>query len=108
MNENIDAITKIMCGTCSTKCEDTSGCLCETYAKLIYDAGYRKQEWFDAKTNPPTESGEVLVFTKSGFHMILNYSVRHKAFNAFDDFEDAERAIEVTHWMPLLPDPKGE
>lgn len=77
-------------------------------AEMLYNEGYCKREWSDAKTNPPTESGEVLVFTKRGYQMILNYSVRHNAFNASDDFEYAERAIEVTHWMPLPPDPKGE
>ena len=77
-------------------------------AELLYNEGYCKREWFDAKTNPPKESGEVLVFTKGGVQAVLNYSVRHKAFNAFDDFMYAENAIEVTHWMPLLPDPKGE
>lgn len=42
MEKQIEEMIRIMCETCSSKCEDTSGCIVEVYARRLYDAGYRK------------------------------------------------------------------
>ena len=65
-----------------------------------------RTRWRDAKTEPPKESGEYFVFCKVGYQAIINYSARHKAFNALDDEENPIYALEVTHWMPLPEEPK--
>ena len=67
-----------------------------------------RTRWRDAKTEPPKESGEYFVFCKVGYQAIINYSARHKAFNALDDEEAPIYALEVTHWMPMPEEPKGD
>ena len=42
-------------------------------------------ELFNAYTTPPVESGEYLCYI-DGEWLITNYSVKHKAFNVFDDW----------------------
>ena len=58
-------------------------------------------EWISVKDRLPERSGEYLVFTANGAYMALEYSEKHRAFNASDWLEDANKAISCTHWMPL-------
>ncbi len=54
----------------------------------------------------PPESGRYLVHTKAGCVYAMDYSQRHRAWNAFD-FEAAPSCpLVVTHWMPLPPLPE--
>ena len=48
----------------------------------------------------PEKSGEYLVFTANGNWTVLNYSARHKAFNAYDE-GSKNREIHCISWMPL-------
>ena len=65
-----------------------------------------KNQWIDAEYCLPQESGEYLVITRCGNYMVLNYSVRHKVFNAHDDSYSAENEIQVKYWMRLPKMPK--
>lgn len=61
-----------------------------------------KINWRDAKKELPKESCQVVAWIpSSGYCATLNYSSKHKLFNALD-FEPlssaAERAISVSHW----------
>ena len=67
-------------------------------------------EWISVKDRLPDTSREVIIaFVPRSFMMIVNYSAKHKAFNAFDN-DDEEHVAEfsfddVTHWreLPELP-----
>ena len=65
-------------------------------------------KWASVKDRLPEKSGEYFVHTLRGKLENLNYSVRHKAFNAFDGLIDDRNKIEVTHWMPLPEPPKED
>ena len=62
-------------------------------------------QWISVEERLPEKSGEVLTY-RPNFVTVMDYSIKHKAFNAFDDLESASYAIEVTHWMPLPKPPK--
>ena len=64
--------------------------------------------WISVKDRLPDESEEYLVFSKRGYRSVLDYSTRHKEFNAKDTDKKPLHAIEVTHWMPLPEPPKEE
>lgn len=66
-----------------------------------------RARWRDAKTEPPEESGEYIVFCKSGYQNVMDYSARHKAFNVHDTEEEPFYRVEVTHWMPPHEPPKS-
>ena len=66
-----------------------------------------RTRWRDAKTEPPEESGEYIVFCKSGYQNVMDYSARHKAFNVHDTEEEPFYRVEVTHWMPPHEPPKS-
>lgn len=64
--------------------------------------------WISVNDRLPDKSGYYLILSDNGRANVLSYSVRHKAFNAFDLFEDARYALLCTHWMPLPESPKSE
>ena len=65
-------------------------------------------KWISVKDRLPEKSGPVLVCIGEFQNMTtLEYSVKHHAFNAYDELPDAENTIDnVTHWMPLPEPPK--
>lgn len=68
----------------------------------------KEREWISCKDKLPEKSGYYLIISDNGHADVLSYSVRHKAFNAFDLFEDARYALRCTHWMPIPKLPKGD
>ena len=77
-------------------------------------------EWFDAKTNPPTEEGRYLCITKGCIvrsYEVLSYSTYLESVNEYD-FQGEQRPgwyeydsewgyyefPDVEYWMPL-PEP---
>ena len=68
----------------------------------------KARQWISVKDRLPDESEEYLVFSKRGYRSVLDYSTRHKEFNAKDTEKEPLHAIEVTHWMPLPEPPKEE
>lgn len=72
-------------------------------------------EWISVRDRLPEKSMKVLAYAPNpyipearGTIMVLDYSHRWKAFNAFDS-TDAEYAIkDVTHWMTLPEAPEEE
>ena len=67
-----------------------------------------EQEWISVDERLPEESGYYLTY-HNGVTSALEYSVRHKLFNAADDLPEAfskEHSIMVSHWMPLPEPPK--
>ena len=108
-NKQIEEMAQIVCG--DTRCKncvhrvEVEDCAATKTAKHLYNAGYRKQEWFSVKTDPPKKSGYYLCCVGGEFPMVIHYSAKHRAFNAYDEFEETSCPIEVTHWMPLLEQP---
>lgn len=66
------------------------------------------EEWISAKDRLPEKSGNVLAcYCEYNCMMVLNYSCRHHAFNAFDGLPDAENKIDdVKYWMSIPEPPK--
>ena len=64
-------------------------------------------KWHETNKELPTESGEYLVAQISEytgevlFVMTSNYSARHKAFNARDEYDTAEYATFYPCWTEL-------
>ena len=65
-------------------------------------------KWIPVSERLPEESDYYLAITDTEIIITVPYSVKHKAFNAFDDNRDTKNEIPVTHWMPLPPPPKEE
>lgn len=65
-------------------------------------------EWHKPTEKLPEKSGKYLVCY--GLYRAnitsVEYSTRHKSFNAYDEFDDATNAIEVAWWaeMPEFPE----
>lgn len=77
-------------------------------------------EWIPVEERFPEKSGTYLVFLKyedqvflkgMGYSYLVDYSAKHKAFNAFDGMDEknaAELAFRrVTHWAELPEPPEG-
>lgn len=72
-------------------------------------------EWISVKERLPEKSGKYLVCIGHQFDnfyithlMTVDYSTKHKSFNASDFSEENNHAFtDVTHWM-LLPEPPVE
>jgi len=64
--------------------------------------------WVSVNDRLPDKSGNVLVcYGEYNCVMVLNYSCRHHAFNAFDSLPDTELKIDdVNYWMPIPEPPK--
>lgn len=67
-----------------------------------------RTSWIPCKEELPKESGEYLCTLPSGSMMVLDYSTKHMAWNAYDIFETAEHSVEVKAWMPLPKAYQGE
>ena len=76
--------------------------------RILDKANYHKQEWISVDERLPEQSGEYLTYHK-GVFSTLEYSKRHKLFNAADDLPEAfskKHSITVSHWTPLPEPPK--
>ena len=68
-----------------------------------------KSEWVSVKDRLPESSGMVICFDMAHIFYVVNYSVKHKKFNAYDIVDGDFYALEtVTRWMPLPEPPKEE
>ena len=67
--------------------------------------GVTVQKWIPVSERLPEKSGYYLTEIRKGNEMVLAYSSRHRAFNAFDEVEN-EFPVDVTYWMPLPEPPK--
>ena len=99
-------------------CDNRTCLLCE--AEILYEAGYRKQEWISVNDMMPEDMyGEyrkkitVLVCTESGRvstasrRRVFCFDQTKKKWLELDTFEWSNRK-RVVHWMPLPDAPKGE
>lgn len=77
--------------------------LCQfgTYAEILYNAGYRKQEWISVDERLPNREGKYLVCTTNGNIGVGNFIDYYGKGTClcFDCWA-------VTHWMPLPEPPK--
>lgn len=76
-----------------------------------------RNEWRDATTDPPTESGRYMVamFWKSTGHWYItdwNYSAKWGYWNCNDTTDEewarSRALMRVDYWMPMLPTPDGK
>lgn len=67
-----------------------------------------KANWIPCSERLPEKSGEVLVCTESQYIGVVNYSVKHKQFNNYDECPRSDTCFSDTvAWMPL-PEPYKE
>ena len=77
--------------------DDDYESLDEYIADMLYNAGYRKQEWISVEQRLPDRDGKYLVYTSKGFIFAQGYCCTNSfGFESWD----------VTHWMPLPEAPK--
>lgn len=72
-------------------------------AKLEKYRGAIQENWIPCSEILPEESGRVLVFIKTGYITVVNYSSKHRQFNNFDclGFNNKNAFDNVIAWMPL-------
>ena len=105
-NKQIDGMARLMC---KFYADDPNCCRCpdcwvRDEAKVLYEAGYRKQEWISVEERLPEVGEDVLLYSKEDDKIdIGHYSIMFRRF-FLRKFEDGN----VTHWMPLPKPPKGE
>lgn len=113
--KQIKEMAEVMCHSCEGECfrneDGFADCeACE--ACLLYDAGYRKQEWISVDERLPEPYEHCLVAAKAGDRMVIDLGHRVKCFDTrtcehyFEwlittDWDECE---SITHWMPL-PEP---
>ena len=107
--KQIEEMAKVICASdilCTTCGESTYTYCADAMAELLYNAGYRKQEWISVDERlPENDTERVLVFVKE------NDFTRPIGINKID----TDRYVDgkwvrwreyVTHWMPLPEPPK--
>lgn len=60
-------------------------------------------EWWDPAYKKPDGSRNVICITDNSTVQILQYSSRHRKFNAYDGLNEANRAINVAAWADYTP-----
>lgn len=88
------------------KKKTVSQCVSADWCRGWNAAVSKMPKWISVDELLPDKSGMYLTISPSGIQTVLDYSYRHKAFNAFDLLPECRNALTVTHWMPLPPAPK--
>lgn len=67
-------------------------------------------EWVSANKKLPEKSGAYLTISRYGEFMVLPYSVKHKAFNAYDhsteEYVAKHKKAGVSCWIEIPPLPE--
>ena len=87
-----------VCTECNCDANGRFNCMRLYDAELLYNAGYRKQEWTCVKDSPPKRNGRYLTHCCVDGQSLVCILYYNK-YSGFD--EDT-----VTHWMPLPEPPK--
>ena len=110
IEKQIEEMAKVMCGKSKPcfLCEVQTPCRCQTDAELLYEAGYRKQEWISVDERLPQVTGKYICCVKdkrgNTWTITADWSFEMKTW--FGDFGEINNTI--THWMPLPMPPKGD
>ena len=75
----------------------------ETASRMLYQLGYRKQEWISVEERLPEVRQRVLLYSK---HDGVNTGYRADEIGRF--YVDKSYPYRPTHWMPLPMPPKGD
>jgi hypothetical protein len=82
-------------------------CQYGTYAEILYNAGYRKQEWISVEDRLPDEDGEYLTWDGLVCFLIW-FNASLGLWNVSEGGDTSSAIRGVTHWMPLPEAPKME
>lgn len=97
MEKQIEEMARIYEFACDETKECTRKCgIC--HATLLFNAGYRKQEWISVEDRLPERYQTVLVHTIDG-------EIETDFLTIFGDFVIYEKK-RITHWQPLPQPPK--
>ena len=128
--KQIEEMKKIFCAECGNGCstcknlEIYPACFATEYAKNLYAAGYRRQEWISVDERMPEEKSverlqwdsETLALLDADTDLVsdevlvtvIDYEHEEKVFVATDCTVNGQWAnfYEVTHWMPFPAPPE--
>lgn len=80
------------------------GCIPHEDAQILYDAGYRKQEWISVDERLPEHLQKILIYDEFQKMTVATYIVYSKGGG---DWSTPVRINgKITHWMPLPEAPK--
>ena len=88
----------------------------EAVADYLPDSGVTVQQWIPASEPPKSIVNKVIVLCKNGYRGFGHYEdykgkktwYNLESDKPFTDWNHDEDSYEVTHWMPLPQQPKGE
>ena len=107
--KQIDEMAKIICDfpqcinyNCIGECKPTE-CQITDKAEVLYNAGYRKQEWISVDERLPEREGKYIAYTTRG-------TIEIARFYSYYVNDKPQFDYWITHWMPLpeAPEMKGE
>lgn len=96
---------RVVCEECGASTRE-----CETEQEAVSAWNRREGGWISADERLPEKSGEYVCLTRIKTRLVLDYSAKHKKFNARDSLSEQladSYSINVTHWQPLPEPPKG-
>ena len=106
--KQIDGMARLMCKFYADdpNCRRCPNCWVRDVAKVLYEAGYRKQEWISVKDALPEDEQTVLTIDTEREMQVCFYETAQKG--VFQLFHGLVSVYNITHWMPLPQPPKGE
>lgn len=113
MNEQIEKqaieeMAKVMMGHCEidNQCGSCHWSTCnECLAEVLYNAGYRKQEWISVEDRLPDKDGEYLTWDGLIYFLIW-FNASLGLWNVSEGGDISSAIRDITHWMPLPEPPK--
>lgn len=112
------------CGLESGSCEfaDCRSCNAQDLANRLLANGVTVQEWISVKDRLPEDIDTYLVVVKYkyDFEKDFNYATDVATYNpyenayiddcwcTFNDWDEGQQYLHITHWMPMPDVPKGE
>ena len=78
------------------------------YAEMLYNAGYREQEWISVEERLPDAYSHIIACDKFGTVGEAVYFGEGWYGKGWFEWVDEDAPIIATHWMPLPEPPKGE
>lgn len=103
IEKQIEEMANEVCIDCKhlMKCSEIlkEACAFRKAAEVLYNAGYRKQEWISVEERLPDRQGYFLITDEAGGVMVALWM---KQLGWISNFS----ANKITHWMPLPEPPK--
>lgn len=97
---------RVVCEQCGASTRE-----CDTEQEAVSAWNMRADGWIPVDERLPEKSGEYICLSRTAIRHVLDYSAKHKKFNACDSLSEQladSYSINVMYWQPLPEPPKGE